>query len=346
MKKITLAFVTVLACSVLFNSTNAYSCSSVFLNNDKVKLIGRNMDWPKGDGVVEINARNVKKQAQMIVDDSKPMEWTSIYGSVTFDLVQEVKGLGKMAASACGLNEKGLWIGSLWVLTPPDIKYPPKDKRPTLNNWEFEQYVLDNFKNVEDVIKNLPKVRISGFKADEDLLVELHWFIADETGDSAIIEFPNGKLTIHRNPGPRVMTNSFYEHGQEYLKEYEGFGGKKTIPDLSKTKQNSENRYVVASYLLKEAEKTKDPSINTVFDIMKGVNQTGAKNVRTSNSLTQWTMVYDLKAKQIKWNTRLNPKIRTINLSEVDFSPTRQVFNINNWYMKDFRRLEKVLTSF
>ena len=230
MKKI-LSVVVALVSFVCLFPKNVYSCSSVFFNDENTKIVGRNMDWPKGDGVIEINARNIKKQARFVAKDSKPVEWVSNYGSVTFNLIEKVQGLGKMDASSCGLNEKGLWIGSLWILTPPEVKYPEENGKPTINTFEFEQYVLDNFKKVDEVIKSLSKIRISSFKKG-DLDVTLHWYIADESGDSAIIEFPNGELSVHRNPSPLVMTNSFYETSQDYLKGYEGFGGNKPIPAI------------------------------------------------------------------------------------------------------------------
>ena len=323
MKK-SLSVVISLVFFVCLSPKSAHSCSSAFFNDENTKIVGRNMDWPKGDGVIEINARNIKKQARFIENGSKPAEWVSNYGSVTFNLVEKVQGLGKMDASSCGLNEKGLWIGALWILTPPEVKYPEENGKPTINTFEFEQYVLDNFKTVDEVIKNLSKIRISAFKKG-DLDVTLHWYIADESGDSAIVEFPNGKLSVHRNPNPLVMTNSFYETSQDYLKGYEGFGGNKPIPDPKKLSTDSLDRYMMASYQLTKAEKAKDMSVKSLFKVMKSVNQSKIKNAKTSHSETQWTIAYNLKTKQITWFTKANPRVRTMDLSKVDFSPVRNL---------------------
>jgi penicillin V acylase-like amidase (Ntn superfamily) len=243
-----------------------------------------------------------------------------------------------MAASLGGMNEKGLWAATLWVHTPPEVKYQEKNRKPTINNWQFQQYILDNFQNVEEVIKGMSKIRISSFE-EGDFVVAIHWFIADASGDSAIIEFPNGKLAIHRNPEQKVMTNSFYERSQEYLKLHEGFGGKYPIPDPDQMDPTSENRYLVASYLAKLAQDV-EPNISTktALDIMSKVKQTVNKHAATSDSITQWTIAYDLANKQVAWYTKLNPKIRKLNMADIDFSPQRQTFNVNSWYLEQIKK--------
>lgn len=80
MKKILLAFIMI----GLFSSGQAFPCTGIFFNKDQVKLIGRTMDWPTGDGYVSINERGIRKQADSIQDKSPRIEWASKYGSVTF----------------------------------------------------------------------------------------------------------------------------------------------------------------------------------------------------------------------------------------------------------------------
>ena len=58
---------------------------------------------------------------------------------------------------------------------------------------------------------------------------------------------------------------------------------------------------------------------------MKSVRQTAVKNAKTSHSATQWTIAYNLKTKQITWYTKANPKVRTMDLSKMDFSPVRSL---------------------
>ena len=115
MKKILFAFIMI----SLFSSGQAFHCTGIFLNKDNVKLIGRTMDWPTGDGYVSINEISIHKQADPLQDKSSRLEWLSKYGSVTFNMKVKlnwfvkiltlVAGIKNDGYPSCGLNEKGLW---------------------------------------------------------------------------------------------------------------------------------------------------------------------------------------------------------------------------------------------
>jgi choloylglycine hydrolase len=187
-----------------------------------------------------------------------------------------------------------------------------------LNNCQLLEYLLDTSSTVDEALLNLKKVRVSAFKT-AGFESDLHWFLADPSGNSALIDFPDGKLIIHRHPKPPVITNSFYEHNKRYLSQFKGFGGKETIP-LERGETTSENRYVFAAYSLAKAEKENKLTVSDVFNIMKSATQTNVRHASTSQSVTQWTAVYDLKDKKLSWFSRTNPVIRSIDLAKTDFS--------------------------
>jgi len=303
----------------------AFPCTGVFAGKSGTRLVGRTMDWPSGNGNVFINERGIKKSADKLQDKSAPAKWTSKYGSVTFNMegkfnwfVKLALKLLRMKASAptCGLNEKGLWGGGFWIHPPPAVKYPAKDGRVSINDYQLLEYLLDTSSNVNEAVNNLKKVRVSGFD-EGGFEVDLHWFLADASGDSVIIEFPDGKLKVHRDPDPAVITNSFYEHSREYLRQFRGFGGNKVIP-LEKGETTSENRFVFASCSLSRAETGNKLAVTDVFNIMKTVTQTDVRHAQTSQSVTQWTAVYDLKNKKVWWFSRTDPKVKSVDLSKID----------------------------
>lgn len=326
MKKILFAFIMI----TLFSSGQAFPCTGIFLNKDNAKLVGRTMDWPTGDGYVSINERGIHKQADPLQDKSSRHEWVSKYGSVTFNMKAKlswfVKILALMAGikndgnPSCGLNEKGLWGGGFWIHPPPAVKYPQKDSRVSINDYQLLEYLLDTSSNVEEAVNNLRAVRVSGFK-EGDFEVDLHWFLVDASGDSVIIEFPDGRLQVHRNPSPPVITNSFYEHSREYLADFKGFGGGKPIP-IEKGELTTENRFLFASYMLGKYTEERKGSFEAIFDIMKTVTQTDTRHMETSQAVTQWTAVYDLDNRKLSWVSRGTSAVRSISLEKTDFTNT------------------------
>lgn len=62
-------------------------CTTFLLKDAKGNLyFGRNYDFPVGEGLIQINERNVLKQA-MVMPSDNPYSWVSLYGSITFNQV-------------------------------------------------------------------------------------------------------------------------------------------------------------------------------------------------------------------------------------------------------------------
>jgi len=322
----------VIALFLFILSLSAFPCTGVFMDKGGVMLVGRTMDWPYGDGNVFINERGISRTADKLKDGSAPVKWTAKYGTITFNMEGNFKWFVKLflklariksSAPSCGINEKGLWGGGFWIHPPPAVKYPAKDGRVSLNDYQLLEYLLDTSSNVAEALNNLKKVRVSGFK-EGGFEVDLHWFLADASGDSAIIEFPDGKLKVHRDPVPPVITNSFYEHSREYLCQFRGYGGNKVIP-IEDGETTSENRFAFASYSLAKALSGNKLTISDMFGIMKTATQTDVRHAQTSQSVTQWTAVYDLKNKKLTWFSRKHPEKRSIYINKTDFTSSRKI---------------------
>jgi penicillin V acylase-like amidase (Ntn superfamily) len=333
----------VISMIVCMNALPAFPCTAVFANKTDVKLIGRTMDWPTGAAIVVKNLSGINKNGAAIQDKSVPIKWTSSYGSITFNLKVHFPWYIKLIAKfmhlptngpSCGMNEKGLWGGSFWVHTPPSVVYQKKDGRISINDWQLLEYILDTSSTVQEALDKINNVRVSGFK-EAALDFDLHWYFADNTGDSAIVEFPDGNIKIHRRPNPTVITNSFYEHSHEYLGQFAGFGGIKPI-DLKEGEMTSENRMVFASYILKQAMNRVDPTPADIFAVMKAATQTDSRHMSTSQSVTQWTTVYDLNDKTLSWFSRSNSNIKTIDMKKIDFTKgSNRTVNINYIFSGD-----------
>jgi choloylglycine hydrolase len=327
MKRIAITLIILLS----FVSGQVFACSGVFVDRGGKCFIGRTMDWRTGHTNVVVNERGVNKQAKFLQDKSAPAKWTSKYGSVTFNLDVDLKWyvrflawiarINTSAAPSCGMNEKGLYGGSFWIHPPPAVEYQAKDGKPSMNDWQMLEYVFDTSATVDDAINNIKKVRVSGFK-EADFEVDLHWLFADSKGNCAIVEYAKGKLKVHKNPAIPVITNSFYEHSREYAGSYKGFGGTAVIPTAS-GEMTTENRFLFLSKALSDL-KGGVVGYKDIFGLMKPVTQTSVRHASTSQALTQWTAVYDLKNRKLWWSNRVNNTIKSVDVSKLDFSSSKK----------------------
>src|SRR5918992_1645573 len=200
MKKLTTGILSALVLLCLsFNQT--FACTTFCLKKNGEVLFGKNYDWMVGDGLVFVNKRGVSKTASL--EGTNPARWVSRYGSVTFNQYGRENPSG-------GLNEAGLVIELMWL---DETQYPAQDSRPALDVLEWIQYQLDTAATVAEVIENSEKVRISS-------LVRLHYLVNDKAGNSATIEFLNGKLVAHHgaNLPFSTLTNDTYEKSLKYSK--------------------------------------------------------------------------------------------------------------------------------
>ena len=116
---------------------------------------------------------------------------------------------GYEVSTTDGMNEKGLVANLLWLV---ESQYPKKDKKkPTIAISLWAQYILDNFGTVSEAVDALnkePFVVVTDNVPGQKRLATLHLSISDSSGDSAIVEYIDGKQVIHHGKQYQVMTNS------------------------------------------------------------------------------------------------------------------------------------------
>ena len=294
----------VLICFLLLSLSQAlFACTSFCIKDDATLVFGKNYDWHIDTGLIIVNKRNVTKKALLLDNSDKPAEWTSKYGSVTFNQY------GREIPNA-GINEKGL---ILEVMMLPGTVYPDRDTRPAVMAWV--QYQLDNCSTIEDIIATDKTVRTATMSP-----MPLHYLACDRKGNVAIFEFLKGKFIYYKGADLPInaLTNDTYENSLNYLKQHTGFGGDKKIP-LGST--GSLDRFVCATDRIKNYNRPADGSpIKYAFETLDSVKQS-----------TQWMIVYDLKKMEIHFKTASYPQIRTIRVSNCDFDPKTpvQVISIN-----------------
>lgn len=281
-----------------FNQASA--CTTFCLKNKGEVLFGKNYDWMVGDGLVIVNKRGVSKSAD-VEGEANPARWVSKYGSVTFNQYGRENPSG-------GLNEAGLVIELMWL---DETRYPAADSRPALDVLEWIQYHLDTAATVAEVVENSEKVRITS-------LVPLHYLVNDQAGNSATIEFLDGKLVAHHGSALPVstLTNDTYAKSLSYAK----------TKAIDQTRGNgSLERFARAAAKtgeFKHAERSEADAVSYAFDILSNVAQ---------GSYTQWSIVYDQKRQKIHFRTRQAPQIKTIDAKAFDYScgPAVKILDMN-----------------
>ena len=149
----------------------------------------------------------------------------------------------------------------------------------------------------------------------------VHLALEDPTGDSAVIEYLNGKPTIHHGREFTVLTNSPpYEQQLENLKQYDGFGGDKKLPGTTE----AADRFVRGAYYLKHLTKpTSDREcIAGVLSVMRNISAPFGESDpgRPNISPTRWRTVSDLSNRVYFFESTASPNIIWVGLKDMDFS--------------------------
>ncbi len=192
------------------------ACTRVLWNKTEPVVASRTMDWPEStEPVLTVFPRGLERDGGVaggeVMVAENAAKWTSKYGS----LVTTIYGIG----TADGLNEKGLAAHMLYLNA---TDFGSRDTaKPGLHAGLWAQYLLDNAATVEEALKLHEGIQVVMASARGHKTF-VHLAIEDASGDSAIIEYIDGKPVIHRGREYRVMTNDpTYDEQLALLKEWD-----------------------------------------------------------------------------------------------------------------------------
>ena len=323
----------VMASFVVF-SPMAQACSNgVFAANGKL-IVARNMDWPSHSGMVVINPRGARWQS-LAVRPEDGANWYAKYGYITFNLTETTVKLGKLSGPGGGINEKGLYVASLWGPEPEYDKYSANDKRKGISVIEVVPYALSQYADVEQALTGISRVRVHPLSMGKEE-VTLHWLLVDASGDTAYVQFNRGKFEIYRKPSLKAMTNESYGEERKYISAYRDFGGTLAVPDhINNAHTNSFERFLLLAKFVQDTDRGKRPvSVEAVFEALYSVRQAPAKEVvqSTWNSATAWTELYDYSTKTVYWRSGVTGGIKYVKLDDINFAMTgtKQVLDIHS----------------
>lgn len=271
---------------------NGESCTAFSLYPNGQHWVGRTFDWAYGHGVAFINKRNVTKTSLKLLSTDVTSSWISKYGSLTFNQ------FGREFPTS-GMNEAGLLIDALELKSST---FPTADSRPSFNELQFIQYVLDNYSSVETLALDLKSIRLAPVGS------KLHYFVCD-VKQCMTVEYIDGEIVTHLGsdlPISGIANNSYVEH-VEYAKDFVTFGGSTPVIQDSK---DSLDRFVRSNYNAKFINQSMDP-IQTIFGFLEDV---GSINNR-------WQLIYNQDERTIAFRTQAQlSKQRKVELASFDFS--------------------------
>jgi choloylglycine hydrolase len=284
----------------------------VYLGPNQQVLTARSMDW-KSD--VETNLwilpRGVARNGEA---GPNSIRWTAKYGSVI--------ATGYDISTTDGVNEAGLATNILWLV---ESEYPKFDgTRPGLTIAAWAQYVLDNFATVAEAVDAL---RAEPFTIGTDYvpgttrLATLHLSMSDAKGDSAIVEYIQGKQVIHHSAKYQVLTNSPPFAQQQTLNDYwKQIGGTVMLPGTNR----AADRFVRASFYINALPKADDVNraIAAVFSVTRNVSVPYGLNTyeEPNISSTRWRTLIDHGRRLYFFESALTPNIFWVDLKTIDFS--------------------------
>ena len=313
LKVMTLALAGLLTCAQL-----AQACTRlVYLGDNQNVITARSMDWKSDVGTnLWVFPQGMQRTGEV---GPNSVKWTSKYGSVI--------ATGYDISTTDGVNEAGLSANLLWLV---ESEYPPLTKgKPGLSIAAWAQYVLDNFSTVAEaveVLKTEPFNVVTAAVPGESRLATLHLSMSDATGDSAIIEYIDGKQVIHHNRAYQVMTNSPAFADQLAMNAYwQAIGGTVMLPGTNR----SADRFARASFYVNAVAQSQDPrlSLASVFSVIRnvsvpyGITTPGEPNI----SSTRWRSVIDHKQGLYFFESAITPNTFWVDLKKMDFSKTTGV---------------------
>lgn len=308
---------TVLFTVMLLIDFSAHACTRVVYKGPNYTVItGRSMDFSMDiPANLWVFPRGMKRSGST---GDNTIEWTSKYGSLStssWDI-----------AVSDGMNEMGLNANLLWLVSSG---YPSFDKngstRKGLSVSLWAQYALDNFATVAEAVEHLSKeefVVVSDNIPGTDKFVTVHLSLSDATGDNAIFEYINGKLTIHHDPSYVVMTNDpTYDEQLAINKYWKDIPGNIFLPGTNR----AADRFARASYYINAIPQTDNTrvAVASTLSVVRqcsvpyGISTEGFPNLST----TRWRIAADQKNKVYYFEDALSPNTIWVDLKKLDFSP-------------------------
>lgn len=292
----TIRFIAVIVSCGLKAAIPVFPCTTFVLQGGAPIYFGRNLDWHWETGWVIVNQRNVNKTA-LVAPDRSPAKWTSKYGSITFNQFGQEQPYG-------GMNEPGLVIEQMQLI---ESAYPATGSRPEIGQLQWMQFQLDTCATVAEVVATDSKIRPQSIVATKEGRV--HYLVADAAGDSATIEWLDGKMICHRGASlpSHALANDTYAQSVVFARTNPA---PVTVTEPLKDPSSLARFACAASRAAGFQSRNSEADLAYAFETLDQVRQ---------GEFTVWQIVYEITARRIHYRTLSNPRTRTLDLDTLNF---------------------------
>jgi choloylglycine hydrolase len=296
----------------------ADACTRFLWNDNALGVFsGRSMDWPEStEPMLMALPRGMERNGGRVGTKDgvteNPATWKSKYGSV----VTTVYGIG----AADGFNEKGLGMHMLYLAS---TDFGPRDTaKPAVHAGLWGQYLLDNAATVDEALQAMESIQVvmaeaHGHKATVHLAIE------DASGDSAILEYVNGKLVVHHGREYRIMTNDpTYDEQLALLaaRDYSHPSSDTPLPgNVKATDRFQRTAYFAA--LLPEPKNEREAIAGALAIARNASVPFGAPYPKFGIYNTEYRTATNLTGRRYFVELTTSPNVIWIDASKLDFAP-------------------------
>ena len=304
--------------SLLFICVSLFPCTRfVYKNKCNQVLTARTLDWKEDMGSnIWVFPRGMERAG---VAGPNSLKWKSKYGSIVTT--------GYDICSADGMNERGVAANLLWL---DESKYPDFDiNKPAMAVSVWPQYILDNYASVAEAVEDLAKedfIVLTDKVPGMDQMATFHISISDSIGDSAILEYIDGKLKIYHDSAYAVLTNSPEFPNQLAVNKY----GKEIYNVNNIPGSNlSSDRFIRTSFYLDLLPKECDSitSLGAVLSLIRnspvpfGISTPEKPNIST----TRWLVIADNGNQRNFFESTLAPNLVWVDMDDFNFGKKGKV---------------------
>ena len=183
-------------------STPGWACSLFVTFADPAQpLFARNFDWQQAPALLLFTDPPDGYASVSMVDISYLG-----YDEKSLDKLQSLAGKQDLLYAPRipfdGMNEHGLAVG-MAAVDPTAVPNDPQ--KPTVGSLRIIRLMLDRARTVEEALTVFQQ-----YNLDFSGGPPIHYLVADQAGDSAVIEYKDGELRITRSDAPWQVATNFY----------------------------------------------------------------------------------------------------------------------------------------
>lgn len=247
---------------------NPFGCSTISVKNlNGGWLFGRNFDWNNCDALI-LQSKPDNGYASI-----STVNTNFINGIQLSELSDKVQAMIALYAPLDGMNEKGLAVSVNMISDGNTINQ--NTVKPDIITTTAVRLLLNKAATTDEAVALLQK-----YDMHASMNYMVHFAIADNSGNSIVIEYINNEMMVTKTP---VVTNFYLSKGDKY-----GIGT-----------DQSHKRYDI---LMDNLSKNKSMTVTNVRDALDSVSK---DNFDKSES-TEWSIVFNQTTGEVQYYHREN----------------------------------------